>query len=116
MAKKQLQNPQTLGQRLRYARERQGYTREQIVARTDIGDRHLAAIEVDKRKPSVDSLFRLVRALGISADELIYPEKPLEQGEPLHRLMRMLEQCDERDLALVQALVEQMINEPKLEK
>ena len=37
---------------------------------------------------------------------IIDTEKPLEQGEPLYRLMRMLEQCGERDLALVQALVE----------
>lgn len=116
MAKKQLQNPQTLGQRLRYARERQGYTRDQIVSRTDIGDRHLAAIEVDKRKPSVDSLFRLVRALGISGDELIYPEKPLAQEDHLRHLIYLLERCDDRDLSLVQALVEQMVNKPKGEK
>lgn len=64
-----------LGEILKREREKAGYTREVIAERAKIGVRHLAAIENEQRMPSAKVLLRLIRAIGISADLLAYPEK-----------------------------------------
>lgn len=61
----------SFGCSLRCAREKRDYTREQIADRAEISSRFLAAIENDKRKPSLDVLIRLVNAIGASFDEVL---------------------------------------------
>ena len=50
------------------------YTREQIADRAEISSRFLAAIDNDKRKPSLDVLIRLVNAIAASFDEVLAPQ------------------------------------------
>ena len=46
-----------------------------MAERADIGLRHLAAIELGEKNPSVDTLYRLLRVIGASADRVFYPER-----------------------------------------
>lgn len=98
-----------LGEILKREREKAGYTREQIAERAKIGVRHLAAIENEQRMPSVKVLFRLIRAIGISADLIVYPETaPLETGEDYEtsHLIRLIRICDNKARRAARAMLE----------
>lgn len=98
-----------LGEILKREREKSGYTREQIAERAKIGVRHLAAIENEQRIPSVKVLLRLIRAIGISADLIVYPEAaPLETGEDYEtsHLIRLIRICDNKARRAARAMLE----------
>nr|WP_294681552.1 helix-turn-helix transcriptional regulator [uncultured Anaerotignum sp.] len=85
------------------------YTREQIADRAEISSRFLAAIENDKRKPSLDVLIRLVNAIGASFDEILAPQ--MERGsETIDRIQRFILQCSQRHQELLLALIDKMLD------
>ena len=49
-------------------------------------------------------LYSLVRTVSISSDSIFYPEKPSKESE-IEDLVRMLYNCNERDLEIVKAVV-----------
>lgn len=98
-----------LGEILKREREKAGYTREQIAERAKIGVRHLAAIENEQRMPSVKVLFRLIRAIGISADLIVYPTSIPSEPEDTHdtaQLIRLIRICDKRARRAAKAMLE----------
>ena len=61
---------QTLGQRLRMAREALGESQVNLAVAAEISQGYLSQIETDEREPTFSIAVRLARALGISLDEL----------------------------------------------
>lgn len=102
-----------LGEILKSARTEHGYTREQIAERAGIGVRHLAAIENEKKNPSAEVLCRIVRAIGISADCVAYPET-YEEKEEIAQLIRLIRCCDVRDRRAVKAVVNSLLDEAEI--
>ena len=99
----------TLGEILKRERLKAGYTREEIAERAGIGVRHLAAIENEQRMPSAEVLCRLVRAIGISADLIVYPETIPSEPEDTRetaQLIRLIRICDERARRAARAMLE----------
>ena len=89
--------------------KKRDYMREQIADRAEISSRFLAAIENDKRKPSLDVLIRLVNAIGASFDEILAPQ--MERGsETIDRIQRLILQCSQRDQELLLALIDKMLD------
>lgn len=109
MSKKTQQFIFSFGGSLRHAREKRDYTREQIADRAEISSRFLAAIENDKRKPSLDVLIRLVNAIGASFDEVLAPQMERE-SEITERIQRLVLQCSHRDQELLLALIDKMLD------
>ena len=66
---------ENLGFKLKQERLRKGFSRDFIAERVGKGTRHIAAIENGDRNASIEVLFQMIRTLGISADDLVYPEK-----------------------------------------
>lgn len=64
----------TLGQRIRTQRKAQKLTLEKLAEMADIGLVYLGEIERGVKMPSLNTFIRLVNALDISADALIYDE------------------------------------------
>lgn len=64
-------------------------------------------IENEGKKPSFDVLYKLIRTLTISSDSIFYPEKPSKESE-IEDLVRMLYNCNERDLEIIKATVKAM--------
>ena len=99
----------TLGEILKRERLKAGYTREEIAERAGIGVRHLAAIENEQRMPSAEVFCRLVRAIGISADLIVYPvtipSEPEDTRETA-QLIRLIRICDERARRAARAMLE----------
>lgn len=61
---------QTLGQRIRAAREALGESQVSLAAAAGISQGYLSQLEQDTREPTLSIAARLARALGISLDEL----------------------------------------------
>jgi transcriptional regulator with XRE-family HTH domain len=59
------------GEELRKAREAAGKTQEQLAFDAELDRTYISRLEHDKKSPTLDSLFRLCDALGISAATLI---------------------------------------------
>jgi len=57
---------QTLGERIRAAREEAGLTLRAVAHEADLTERTLWAIEADEREPNMGTLKRVCAALGIT--------------------------------------------------
>lgn len=68
-----------LGDAIRAARMKKGYTQEAFAEMLDITPVHLANIEGSRRKPSVPLLFRMMERLDFSVDALVFPGKTEEK-------------------------------------
>jgi len=64
-----------LGEAIRTARMKKGYTQEQLAEMLDITIVHLANIEGSRRNPSVPLLFQIMRLLDLSVDAIVFPER-----------------------------------------
>lgn len=64
-----------LGEAIRAARMKKGYTQERLAEMLDITLVHLANIEGSRRNPSVPLLFQMMRLLDFSVDALVFPER-----------------------------------------
>ncbi len=98
-----------LGEILKRERINAGDTREEIAERTGIGVRHLAAIENEQRMPSVKVLLRLIRANGISADLIAYPERTsvdTEEVKEINQLIRLIHICGRKARRAAKAMLE----------
>jgi transcriptional regulator with XRE-family HTH domain len=62
------QKIQTVGARVRVARERSGLTQEQVAEKTGLSDGYVSLLEADRRQPSAAAIKLLGAALGVSED------------------------------------------------
>ncbi len=60
-----------LGEELKRAREEARLTQEQVAASAGIDRPHLSLLENNHKSPTVDTLFRICRALGVPASEIL---------------------------------------------
>jgi transcriptional regulator with XRE-family HTH domain len=59
-----------LGRRIRYLRNIQGMTQEQLGAKADLSYKYLGSIERGEKNPSIDNLERIAQALKVELHEL----------------------------------------------
>ena len=103
------QTADSFGRTLRRGRKKYGYSQELIAERAGISQRYLAAIENDKRRPSLKVLVKVVNSIGASFDEILGTSY-IEVSETAVRISRLISQCGQRDQELVLTLVDQMLN------
>lgn len=97
-----------LGETLKSARHKAGYTREQLAERVNISVRHLTSIENAEKRASYEVLYHLIRNLGISADLIFYPET--SNDSDAQQTMRLYQNCSERDRALIRSMIDAMLD------
>ena len=95
-------NLDSFGSILKTARKTRELTREKVAESVGISVRYLSALENEHKIPSLDLLYRLIRALGMSADAIFYPEIESKSDE-LRQFMQMLSLCDQMDLKIIEA-------------
>ena len=102
-----------LGQRIKEARDECGLTQQELAEQTGRGLRHLQDIEKGRKNPSFDVLSSYIKRLGISANELFYPDAPAQEKEVQHFIGKFLA-CteDERKILLktLDCMAEQFIS------
>jgi transcriptional regulator with XRE-family HTH domain len=97
-----------LGSILKNARKSRKLTRDQLSEKIHISYRYLTAIENENKKPSYDVLFKLIRELGISANEIFYPENQSNETQR-DLLILLLNQCGTYELDVVTATVNALL-------
>jgi transcriptional regulator with XRE-family HTH domain len=60
-----------LGEELRNARLAAGLTQEALAARAGLDRAYISLLEHDRKSPTLDTLFRLCKAIGISAAAVV---------------------------------------------
>lgn len=63
-----------LGQKLRDARQKKGYTQHALAEMADIGNVYLGEIERGSKMPSLNIFVKLIEALDVSADYILRDE------------------------------------------
>lgn len=101
--------PETLGDIIKNARKKAEMTVEKLAEKVDRSDRYIYQIENEGQIPSFDVLYKLVRILSIPPDLIFYPEKPFKDSE-VENLTRMLYTCSDRDIKIVKATVQALID------
>jgi transcriptional regulator with XRE-family HTH domain len=102
-----------LGAILRGLREEKGLTREWMAEHAQIGLRHLAAIELGEKNPSVDTLYRLIRCIGVSSERIFYPERT-EKGSDLEQITLLAATCTPKQRQLITAFIEMLLSRKDL--
>lgn len=102
-----------LGSVIKSAREQKGLIREDLDEKIGISARYLMHIENEKKKPSYNVLFKIIRELSINSDSIFYPDKPCKDTE-IDDLIRMLYNCDDRSMKIIKATVKATLDsQPK---
>ena len=83
-------------------------TQDELAERVGITSRFLQPIEGNERGVSLDTFIQLIRALGISADTVVYPEKETDDGET-EQLIRCIRLLNSRDRKVLLASARQML-------
>ncbi len=99
-----------IGRIIRKIREDQGLSRESVADAAEIGLRHLAAIELEEKNASIYTLYRIIHALGISADQVFYPEL-YEDDSPLTHTIRLLTNCSPTQVRLVDGFIRLLLDQ-----
>ena len=82
-----------IGMRVRNRREELHFTREQTAELAGLSVQFMASIELGKQRMTTDSLARVCKALGISADYIVFgSDRPV----PEHDLNAMLMPLDKK--------------------
>lgn len=97
-----------MGPVFKQARLDANMTQDELAERVGITSRFLQAIEGNERGVSLDTFIRLNRALGISADTLVYPDQETDNGET-EQLIRYIRLLNSRDRKVLLASVRQML-------
>ena len=95
---------ETFGDIIKSARQNSGLTIESLADKIGISTRYLYRLENDGKKPSYDVLYKIIRTLSISPDQIFYPEKATNESE-IENLIRMLYSCDRRTINVITATV-----------
>ena len=62
------------GEKLEELREGKNMTREQLADQVGLTTRHIAALERGERRPTLNTMEKLLRTLGAPTEWLVYPE------------------------------------------
>lgn len=99
----------TFGQTIKDARQATGLTQEGLAEQAGITTRYIMAIENENKQPSMKVLFKIIRALKITADTIFYPEIQRTDKKKEH-LIHMIQLCDERDLLVATATIKALLD------
>ena len=75
-----------IGLRVRRRREELGLTREKMAELAGLSVQFMASVELGKQSMTTDSLVKPCRALGVSADYIVFGEKPVYARNDLNAL------------------------------
>ena len=99
----------TMGDRIRDARKKKGFTQEALAEKVDITLYYLGEIERGNKTPSLDLFIRLVETLDVSADYLLRDKVSIGNVYGDKRMARKLENLTPHQRAAVEALIDTYI-------
>lgn len=113
-------NPDAFGQRLAHLRQTAGYTQTSFAQEVGISQRMVAYFENENGNPPMPLLRKFVRALGISADQLLGLEKVTIRKRPrdtrLQKRFSQVENLPDADKKHVARYLDNVIRLAKLDR
>ena len=100
---------QTLGNAVKQARLGLKMTQLEVAERIQADERTILNIEHYKGNPKMEILWALIRALGIDANAVFYPEKAHESND-LMRMQLLLDDCSEDELKLLLSICQSVLD------
>lgn len=99
-----------MGQRIKAARERKGYTQEQLAERLNMSVQHVSVIERGVKAPKLETFIRIANELDVNADfllsDLLAVSAQLEASELYDSMREVSERDKERILKVIRVLVD----------
>ncbi|MEY8422519.1 helix-turn-helix transcriptional regulator [Lachnospiraceae bacterium 38-14] len=92
-----------MGLDIKTFREAQKITREKLAETLDITPRHLQAIELEGKHPSLGLLAYIATIFDMPIDPYIFPEKADAKSAVRKRLDVLLDKLNDRDLSILEA-------------
>ncbi|MFA5893903.1 MAG: helix-turn-helix transcriptional regulator [Candidatus Margulisiibacteriota bacterium] len=95
-----------LGKKIKMLRNARGLTQEDLDGLTGLHYTFIAKIEAGKKQPSLKSLAKIAKALGISLSRLFEEKQKVPIKPPLNKLIKILEDRDPKEVNLIIELAE----------
>lgn len=89
---------------MREARRAKGYTVEKLAEQVGVTKRFISSIESGERAPGYENLRTLIHCLGISADQIFYPD--LAEDTDAQQIMRLYGECSDHDKQIIKAAID----------
>ena len=111
----------SFGKNLAKFRKQRGLTQEELVKLSGVGISQIRRYETDKSTPSLDATIRLVKALGVSIDEMVFDKTTaIASNKIIDRELleqfEMISYMDEEERSLVKKILEGVIVKNQVEK
>lgn len=99
----------SFGQRIKKRRKELAFTQDDLAKALSVTPQHISAIEQDKRTPSLDSLVKIAKELGVTTDFLLTgKEEVLTETIPIIKADKKLSVKSKKAII---SLVEELYNE-----
>lgn len=98
-----------LGNRLKDARIRKGYTQQALAERIDIADMYLSEIERGVKTPSLNIFIKMIKELDVSADYILRDELPSGKDYVYDEITKKLEGLTPKQRKAVSDLIDAYI-------
>ena len=92
----------SIGKKIKASRALRHMTQAELAERVGFSDVYISYIENGKKRTSLDAILKIVNALGISLDSLVYDDLPERLPKGYREFADLLADCDiyERDQIL----------------
>ncbi len=98
-----------LGARIKELRKSRGLSQNELSERIGIDAKHLSRIEVGNSYPSLDTLERISRALGVEIKDVFEFDHDITKRALLQNIQKMLREASAEDLNLIHKIVRSIV-------
>lgn len=92
-----------IGQAIKEARLKKGWTREELAQEVDLAPRYIMSLENKGQHPSFQVFVELMTLFDISADQFLFPEKDNNKSTCRRQLDTLLDELEEKDYIILEA-------------
>lgn len=100
----------TIGKRVREVRRQMGFTQAELAEMTDLSVSYISYIECGKKIMSVKTLIKIVDALNVTANELLYGQQKADASSYHIDMDLILSQCDEEKRRMIYSVAKTIMN------
>lgn len=111
----------SFGENLVRFRKEKGLTQDDLVKKSGVAISQIRRYEADKSSPSLDAIIRLVKALGVSIDEMVFDTATAIAADKiidreLLEQFEMISSMDEEEKKIAKKILEGVIVKNQVEK
>ncbi len=90
-----------LGARIKELRKSRGFSQDELAEKVDIDAKHMSRIEVGGSYPSLDTLDRIAKALGVELKDFFDIVHESKRADLIRAIMSLIKDADDAQLKLL---------------